>query len=105
MSATVERSDEQALKFYTACFDGNLEEVQRIVKETPNLELNRVIHGGTAFAAAVQNSHLDVRSPASEARSRRVAQRSRRRRVAGKVGRASRAGGARPASRVDVVRV
>ena len=61
MSATVERSDEQALKFYTACFDGNLEEVQRIVKETPNLELNRVIHGGTAFAAAVQNSHLDAR--------------------------------------------
>ena len=54
-------NDEQALKFYTACFDGNLEEVQRIVKETPNLELNRVIHGGTAFAAAVQNSHLDAR--------------------------------------------
>ncbi|KAH8047644.1 ion transmembrane transporter [Aureococcus anophagefferens] len=53
-------NDEQALKFYTACFDGNLEEVQRIVKETPNLDLNRVIHGGTAFAAAVQNSHLDM---------------------------------------------
>ena len=56
-------NDEQALKFYTACFDGNLEEVQRIVKETPNLDLNRVIHGGTAFAAAVQNSHLDVPHP------------------------------------------
>ena len=26
----------------------------------PDLELNRVIHGGTAFAAAVQNSHVDV---------------------------------------------
>jgi len=73
MSATVERSDEQALKFYTACFDGNLEEVQRIVKETPNLELNRVIHGGTAFAAAVQNSHLDARGrrpPRGERRAR-----------------------------------
>ena len=60
MVTAVEPNDEQALKFYTACFDGNLEEVQRIVKETPNLDLNRVIHGGTAFAAAVQNSHLDV---------------------------------------------
>eukprot|EP00629_Pelagomonadales_sp_RCC1024_P014638 CAMPEP_0119283320 /NCGR_PEP_ID=MMETSP1329-20130426/28300_1 /TAXON_ID=114041 /ORGANISM="Genus nov. species nov., Strain RCC1024" /LENGTH=52 /DNA_ID=CAMNT_0007283991 /DNA_START=40 /DNA_END=194 /DNA_ORIENTATION=+ len=48
--------EEQALKFYTACFDGNLEEVQRIVAASADLELNRVIHGGTAFAAAVQNS-------------------------------------------------
>ena len=52
--------DEKALRFYTACFDGNLDEVQRIVQGNPDLELNRVIHGGTAFAAAVQNSHVDV---------------------------------------------
>ena len=52
--------DEKALRFYTAWFDGNLDEVQRIVQGNPDLELNRVIHGGTAFAAAVQNSHVDV---------------------------------------------
>ena len=52
--------DEKALRFYTACFDGNLDEVQRIVQGNPDLELNRVIHGGTAFTAAVQNSHVDV---------------------------------------------
>lgn len=28
---------------------------------TDQLDINRVIHGGTAFAAAVQNSHLEAR--------------------------------------------
>mmetsp|Transcript_10725 Transcript_10725/g.35543 ORF Transcript_10725/g.35543 Transcript_10725/m.35543 type:complete len:272 (-) Transcript_10725:154-969(-) len=62
MMSDQERREELALKFYTGCFDGNLEEVKRIVSETPieQLDINRVIHGGTAFAAAVQNSHLEV---------------------------------------------
>mmetsp|Transcript_17294 Transcript_17294/g.21011 ORF Transcript_17294/g.21011 Transcript_17294/m.21011 type:complete len:167 (+) Transcript_17294:117-617(+) len=60
--STGDRRDELALKFYTACFDGNLDEAKRIVSDTPieELDINRVIHGGTAFAAAVQNSHIEV---------------------------------------------
>ena len=68
--------DEKALRFYTACFDGNLDEVQRIVQGNPDLELNRVIHGGTAFAAA---EDLDRAPPATETRSavsKRLANRS-----------------------------
>ena len=63
--------DEKALRFYTACFDGNLDEVQRIVQGNPDLELNRVVHGGTAFAAAVQNSHLEVVTCRRRAEARR----------------------------------
>lgn len=50
------------MKFYTACFDGKLADVKKLVGDGPveELDINRVIHGGTAFAAAVQNSHLEV---------------------------------------------
>ena len=52
----------RALKCYTACYDGKLDEVKRVVNQPnqPPLDVNAEIHGGTAFAAAVQNSHLDV---------------------------------------------
>lgn len=52
----------RALKCYTACYDGKLEEVKRIVEEDNDetLDVNAEIHGGTAFAAAVQNGHLDI---------------------------------------------
>ena len=49
------------LRFYTACFDGNLDEVQRIVQGNPDLELNRVIHGARRLPRRSQrNSHVDV---------------------------------------------
>mmetsp|Transcript_747 Transcript_747/g.954 ORF Transcript_747/g.954 Transcript_747/m.954 type:complete len:84 (+) Transcript_747:44-295(+) len=46
----------RALKVYTACYDGKLEEVKRLVEEPTDepLDVNAEIHGGTAFAAAVQ---------------------------------------------------
>ena len=52
----------RALKCYTACYDGKLEEVKRVVNQPnqPPLDVNAEIHGGTAFAAAVQNGHLEI---------------------------------------------
>lgn len=63
--ATMESSasvSSRALKCYTACYDGKLEEVKRIVEaeDEEALDVNAEIHGGTAFAAAVQNGHLDI---------------------------------------------
>ena len=52
----------RALKCYTACYDGKLDEVKRVVNQPnqPPLDVNAEIHGGTAFAAAVQNGHLEI---------------------------------------------
>jgi len=52
----------RALKIYTACYDGKLDEVKRIVEEpvADPLDVNAEIHGGTAFAAAVQNGYLNI---------------------------------------------
>ncbi|KAJ1460270.1 ankyrin repeat-containing domain protein [Pelagophyceae sp. CCMP2097] len=54
----------KALKLYTGCYDGKLDEVKRLCETTDGdeepLDVNCIIHGGTAFAAAVQNGHLDI---------------------------------------------
>ena len=60
--ATAPAVSSRALKCYTACYDGKLEEVKRVVNQPnqPKLDVNAEIHGGTAFAAAVQNGHLEI---------------------------------------------
>ena len=64
--AAKESVNGRALKCYTACYDGKLDEVKRIVAEAADegadepLDVNAEIHGGTAFAAAVQNGHIDI---------------------------------------------
>ena len=55
--ATTPAVSSRALKCYTACYDGKLDEVKRVVNQPnqPPLDVNAEIHGGTAFAGAVQN--------------------------------------------------
>ena len=54
----------RALKCYTACYDGKLEEVKRIVEEDNDetLDVNAEIHGGTT---AERNQNVPVASGAA----------------------------------------
>ena len=81
----MEDDDTPLMHFYTACYDGNLEDAKRIVEEDerrraaggePEDELLRVdaeVQGGTAFAAAVQKCVARARTRRARARAPRAA--------------------------------
>ena len=59
--ATAPAVSSRALKCYTACYDGKLEEVKRVVNQPnqPKLDVNAEIHGGTA--TFIDQNHLATR--------------------------------------------